>query len=368
MDSDLLEEKDFARYFCAERPLLDVRSGVEFAKGSLPRAVNVPILNTVERHKVGLCYKHSGQEAAIALGHKLVSGSIRDERVQAWSDFARRNPDGALFCWRGGLRSQIAQQWLGEAGIHYPRVAGGFKVLRQFLLFQMERLISESRFVIVGGRTGSGKTEFLRQFWQGVDLEALAHHRGSAFGGDVTEQPRMVNFENALAMSFLKLKQKNPPYILLEDEGANIGNIFLPPILFKKMSISPVVVIEGSLESRVSHILKTYTFNQPDFFYDAALRISKRLGGDHTRVVLESMRQAFRRQEGTGDVSGHCEWIAVLLKFYYDPLYDYQMERKAPHVVFKGTPAEVAGYLAHNFLLSPQPREGLHYYNENHRS
>lgn len=353
MDSDLLEEKDFARYFCAERPLLDVRSGVEFAKGSLPRAVNIPILNTLERHKVGLCYKHSGQEAAIALGHKLVSGSIRDERIQAWSDFARRNPDAALFCWRGGLRSQIAQQWLKDVGIHYPRVAGGFKVLRQFLLFQMERLISESRFVIVGGRTGTGKTEFLRRFWQSIDLEALAHHRGSAFGGDVTEQPRMVNFENTLAMFFLKLKQKNPPYILLEDEGANIGNIFLPPILFKKMGGSPVVVIEESLENRVGHILKTYTFDQPDFFYAAVRRISKRLGGERTKIVLESMRQAFQRQEGAQDWSGHREWIAMLLKFYYDPLYAYQLERKRQNIVFQGSSGEATEYLGKTFSFAP---------------
>lgn len=353
MSSKLLEEKDFTRQLCEGLPWIDLRSEIEFAKGSLPEAINLPILSTEERHRVGLCYKHSGQEAAIALGHKLVSAQVKQERVQAWAGFAKSHPEGALFCWRGGLRSQIAQEWLEKAGIPYPRVAGGFKAIRQFLLRKMEKIIREKSFLIVGGRTGSGKTGFLCQFWQGIDLEALACHRGSAFGGEVNAQPNTIHFENALATALLKLRQRNPSVILLEDEGPNIGRLSLPQNLFQKMSTSKIVVIEECLENRVNHILKTYRFDHPDFFYDALQRISKRLGGERHHSVLANMRQAFSLQNGAGDLSGHREWIGMLLKFYYDPLYDYQLERKSQHVVFRGDPAAVAQYLDKTFSSAP---------------
>src|SRR3546814_6857013 len=61
---------------------------------------------------------------------RLVSGAIKAQRIQAWADFVRDHPDGYLYCFRGGLRSQISQQWLTEAGIDYPRIEGGYKAMR----------------------------------------------------------------------------------------------------------------------------------------------------------------------------------------------------------------------------------------------
>lgn len=121
-------------------------------------------MNDVERQKVGTCYKQHGRQAAIEMGHQLVSGKTKAERLQAWADFARAHPDGYLYCFRGGLRSKIVQQWLkDEMGIDYPRVVGGYKAMRHFLLDTIEQAVEQCEFILVGGMTGTGKTEVLAQ-------------------------------------------------------------------------------------------------------------------------------------------------------------------------------------------------------------
>ena len=114
-------------------PMIDVRAPVEFATGALPASINLPLMTDDERHQVGLRYKNNGQDSAIAMGHQLVHGEIKQQRVQAWQDFIQANPSAVLYCARGGLRSQLTQQWLAEAGIDCPRVEGGYKSLRGFL-------------------------------------------------------------------------------------------------------------------------------------------------------------------------------------------------------------------------------------------
>jgi tRNA 2-selenouridine synthase len=174
---------DYRDIFLNDRPMMDARAPVEFLKGSFPGVVNLPLMNDHERQRVGTCYKQHGQQAAVELGHQLVSGAIKTERVQAWADFARAHPDGLLYCFRGGLRSQIVQQWLkDEAGIDYPRVGGGYKAMRTFLLDTMDQAVAQCDFVLLGGMTGTGKTEVLTQLNNGLDLEGYANHRGSSFG------------------------------------------------------------------------------------------------------------------------------------------------------------------------------------------
>ena len=125
---------DFRHIFLNDVPMMDVRAPIEFAQGAFPGVVNLPLMNNEERQKVGTCYKQRGQEAAIALGHSLVSGETKNGRIAAWAAFAKAHPKGVLYCFRGGLRSQITQQWLqSEAGMAYPRVIGGYKAMRTFL-------------------------------------------------------------------------------------------------------------------------------------------------------------------------------------------------------------------------------------------
>ena len=166
---------DFRQLFLDDVPMMDMRAPVEFAKGAFPGVVNLPLMNDQERQKVGTCYKQQGQAAAIALGHQLVSGTTKQARLEAWAAFAKAHPDGYLYCFRGGLRSQIVQGWLrDEAGIQYPRVKGGYKAMRTFLLETTQQAVEECDFVLVGGLTGTGKTDVLHQLDNVLDLEGLS--------------------------------------------------------------------------------------------------------------------------------------------------------------------------------------------------
>ena len=155
--STALNRDDYRAIFLNDVPMMDVRAPVEFAKGAFPGVVNLPLMNDAERQAVGTCYKQQGQQAAIELGHRLVAGDLKAERIAAWAQFAQAHPDGLLYCFRGGLRSQIVQQWLEtEAGIVYPRVIGGYKAMRGFLIETLAHDVTHARFVVLGGLTGSG--------------------------------------------------------------------------------------------------------------------------------------------------------------------------------------------------------------------
>ena len=234
--------------------LVDVRSESEFNQGSLPGAVNIPILNDKERRQVGRCYKTNGQEAAIALGHKLVADDARAHRVRNWCAAANQGAS-ALMCWRGGLRSQIAQQWLSATGVELPRIEGGFKALRQCCMQQLTDFAAGKDWFVIGGRTGSGKTTLLKQIAGSIDLEQNAHHRGSAFGGYPDGQPTPINFENGLACASLQHAQER---VVVEDEGSTIGRLGLPRSWYERMQLSPILIIELSQAERIENIFGEY--------------------------------------------------------------------------------------------------------------
>lgn len=327
------------------RPLIDVRSPGEFARGKLPDAVNMPLLTDEERDGVGREYKARGRDAAVALGHRLVSGDVKASRIQAWHDFAVMHPTAVITCWRGGLRSEIAQTWLAEAGIELPRIAGGVKSLRRFGLDVIEESSARRRVVLVGGRTGTGKTRVVRTARAHVDLEALANHRGSAFGAFPTPQPPPVTFENALAVVLLRSSPSEP--IVVEDESRTIGRLALPEPFFKAMGRAPIALLEVDYAQRVDNIYQEYVLDavEPDeHLPDRLKRIEPRLGGVRYREVAERMRAAFEA-DAADKRAAHHRWIERLLRYYYDPMYDYQLKRKMDRVVMRGGVDDVTAYL-----------------------
>lgn len=356
------DTQDYLSVLLSNSPLLDVRAPVEFAQGAFPYVTNLPLMNDEERHQVGLEYKQAGQDSAIKLGHQLVSGANKQIRVEQWVKFAQEHPDGYLYCFRGGLRSKISQQWLAEAGIQYPRIIGGYKAMRSFLLETLEQNIASSSFTLVAGFTGCGKTEVMKELSAAVDLEKLAHHRGSSFGKHATEQPVQINFDNQLAIALLRLHHGGVTRIALEDESRLIGRCALPLSMRDKMLVSPVVWVEETNESRVERILHDYVQDLSAQFIglwgeeagfeafstrllESLKNLYKRLGGErHTR--LDSlMRQALAIQKTTGEINAHKEWIRPLLIEYYDPMYEHQREGKASRIIFAGDRQAVTQYL-----------------------
>lgn len=224
---------DYRAILASDTPLIDVRAPIEFAQGAMPAALNLPLMNDDERAAVGTCYKRQGPDAALALGHSLVNGETREARISAWREASLAHPEGYLCCARGGQRSHISQAWLKEAGVDYPLIRGGYKALRQTAI-QVTIEQSQKPMVLIGGCTGNGKTLLVKQHAQGIDLEGLAHHRGSSFGRTLTPQLSQASFENHLAVELLK---KDATRWVLEDEGRMIGSNHLPECLrLKRLS------------------------------------------------------------------------------------------------------------------------------------
>lgn len=336
-------------------PFIDVRAPGEAERGTVPGACNLPILDDAERARVGTTYKQQGQDAAVRVGHRLVSGPVREQRVAAWADFARQHPDAWIFCWRGGQRSAIAAEWLAEAGHPLPRVPGGFKALRAALTEALQAACHDPRpWVILAGRTGSGKTELLRSLPHAIDLEGLAAHRGSAFGATESEQPAPVTFENTLATAWLR---HLGPYLLLEDESRTIGRLALPEDWHQRMLRAPVALLEVDTNERIAQIVREYvelplragvacaTLHAR---YTAALtRIERRLGGLRRRAVQAALDDAFANRPDPAtdlDTGPHAAWVDLLLRDYYDPMYDHQIESKMRRVIVRGDAATLREY------------------------
>lgn len=363
----LEDTADYRALFLRDTPLLDTRAPVEFSKGAFPGAINLPLMTDDERRQVGICYRERGQAAAIDLGHSLVAGDVRARRLEAWCQFARQNPDGALYCFRGGLRSETVQRWMRDCGVEYPRVPGGYKAMRRFLLDSLESGIREGNFLLVAGKTGTGKTRVIHAVANAVDLESLAHHRGSSFGRLLEEQPTQIDFENALAIALLRrqahdsdLDSAQPdglPTVLLEDEGRLIGRLSLPAELREKMQVSPMLVVEEPLDQRVQVILEDYIHDLGQRYRqgypgeeaerhqrhlrDGLARIRKRLGGALHGEIDGQLVAAFSCTDTESAERLHRRWIELLLVKYYDPMYEYQMSNREGELVARGPRREI---------------------------
>jgi len=361
---------NYREIFLSDAPMIDLRAPCEFVLGAFPTSNNLPLMSDLEREKVGTCYKKHGQEVAIKLGHDLVKEQNKNDKVSQWHSFAKEHKEnGYFYCFRGGLRSKTSQQWLSEAGLDFPLVKGGYKAMRRFLIDETDRLVNETEIIVVSGLTGSAKTKFLKTQSNSIDLEGLANHRGSSFGRNITPQPTQINFENNLAIEFLRFENSNEKILLLEDESRLIGSRSLPLTLKNKMDRSEIVMIEESFEFRVSQIYSDYVVNMMrdfeiyaqssgddennnvidiyhEYLESSTLRIKRRLGGVGLKEMMTLIEKAIDQQKRTGDLSFHKSWIIYLLKNYYDPMYRYQVNKKIERVIFKGNTSSVSKYLS----------------------
>ncbi|HFQ61739.1 MAG TPA: tRNA 2-selenouridine(34) synthase MnmH [Epsilonproteobacteria bacterium] len=355
--------EDFRRIVLENRPLIDVRAPVEFNKGAFPTAVNFPLMTDEERHLIGIRYKEQGNASAVQLGKELV-GPLKQERVDAWKAFIQAHPDAYLYCFRGGQRSQISQAWVQEVGITITRLKGGYKAFRSFLMAESERIASEANTLIVGGRTGSGKTGLILECENSIDLEGLANHRGSSFGGFTTAQPSQIDFEDALGYALVKHEAKGYKHLIIEDESHNIGRIYIPKPLFTHLKKGELVILNTPMQERVEIIFDEYVTQAlqkyslrygeeglKEWFEhanDALVRIKKRVGYERYIKMHTTFIDAYDIHQKTGDTSGHKVWIEMLLREYYDPMYDYQIEKGDIPIAFEGNYDEVLEYLKKN--------------------
>ncbi|MGH1374521.1 MAG: tRNA 2-selenouridine(34) synthase MnmH [Cellvibrionaceae bacterium] len=353
---------DYHRIFLGDIPLLDVRAPIEFKRGAFPSAVNLPLLDDDQRRAVGTEYKAKGQDAAIEMGWKIATPSVVKQRLDAWQTHIKSNPQGYLYCFRGGLRSKLSQQILTSNGVDYPIVSGGYKTMRRYLIDNLESVSKTMPLVVLGGRTGSGKTDLLGSLSSHLDLEGRANHRGSAFGDLLNPQPTQIDFENAVSIDLLKLTQQQPREVVLEDEGKLIGRLHLPLNLRNAMRASPLVVLDAPLGERISRIVDDYilsnyaqrlTQTEPNLalaemanaIQSNLLKIRKRLGGALHHKVSSSFNFAIREFARTNSADFFRPGIQLLLTEYYDPMYLYQLSQRQAQLLFRGDAREVTEWL-----------------------
>ncbi len=289
-------------------PLVDVRSPGEFSQGHIPGAVNIPLFSDEERAAIGKVYKQQSEEKAIELGYRFVNPKLNDF-ITVSRELA---PDGKLIvhCWRGGMRSNSFAGHLSDNGFADVKVInGGYKSYRHFI---SEYLASEFDIRLLGGYTGSGKTYILHKLeklgHQVIDLEGLAHHKGSAFGAiGQQEQPTTEQFGNLLYESVSKLNPAKP--IWIEDENINIGRVEIPESFFAGMQASRLYFIDIPKEERAKHLVSEYTNCDVQLLKDSVSRISKRLGGQNAKMATELL-EAEKYYE-----------VALITLSYYDKAY-----------------------------------------------
>lgn len=299
-------------------PVVDVRAPIEYGQGHIPGAVNIPLFDDHERKVVGTAYKQVNREAAMYAGlefagKKLVRLAKEGERISA------NNKTLLVHCWRGGMRSR-SMVWLFETmGIRCYLLEGGYKSFRRYV---REVLAGPRKLLVIGGRTGSGKTDILNHLrehgQQVIDLEGLAHHKGSAFGAlGESEQPSTEQFENELFRVILALDPHKVTWI--EDESRNVGKCVLPRELYSQMRESEIVFLDIDRELRARHLVKAYAMFERDDLRSCIKKIEKRLGGDRTREALRAIDRDDYYQ------------TAMITLHYYDKAYMYSLEKNHEH-------------------------------------
>ncbi|MBN8719748.1 MAG: tRNA 2-selenouridine(34) synthase MnmH [Sediminibacterium magnilacihabitans] len=294
--------------------VLDVRSPGEYQHAHIPGAQLLALFTDEERKIVGTAYKQQSRQKAIKIGLQFFGPKMVGmiEQVEQWC--AARNkeaerPTVLVHCWRGGMRSAGVAWLLDLYGFNVIILVGGYKTYRHWVLAQLE---NNYPIHIVGGYTGSGKTDLLHELTKQqeavIDLEALALHKGSAFGAlDKIPQPSQEMFENLLAHELQKHEQASR--IWMEDESQRIGLVNIPIVLFKQMRTKPVFFLDVPFEERLNHIIKEYGGFEKEKLVNAIIRIKKRLGGLETKTAINYLLE--------DDVK---ECFRILLK-YYDKLY-----------------------------------------------
>ena len=325
----------------ADGPLLDVRSPGEFARGHIPGAHNLPLFSDEERIEVGTLYTHQGRRVAVRHGLELVGPRLAALAEQA-AALAKTDTKLRVHCWRGGLRSSSFAWLLETYDLPCTLLDGGYKSFRRWL---RQTMAQPHPVVLLGGHTGSGKTDVLHALGsagaQVLDLEGFAHHRGSSFGGlGQPRQPTTEQFENEIAMA---LQAVSPHRVLwIEAESVQVGCCRIPPELFHQMQQAPLVELQRPDHERLDHLLATYGAMPRQELVEATRRIGKRLGPQRTQQAVKAI------------AAGNLRQACQIILNYYDRTYAHGLARSSHAPVPLATGGQSSEAVAQR-LLAMEP-------------
>ena len=321
----------------ASHPVLDVRSPGEYEHAHIPGAISFPLFTDEERKIVGTTYKQQSREQAIKVGLDFFGPTMKDKVIAAekiattyYKNDTARSTTLLVHCWRGGMRSAAIAWLLDLYGFTVYTLAGGYKRYRNQVL---EELSKPYPLRVLGGYTGSGKTELLQALADAgqpvIDLEKIASHKGSAFGSiGLPKQPGQEQFENNLAdalrsidVNFSDIQDRGTssvdrPFIWIEDESQRIGQVNLPISFWTTMRQSPVYFLEIPFDKRLDHIVEEYGALDKTALLDATVRITKKLGHLQAQQVADFL--------GENNIRSAFE---ILLR-YYDKLYAKSLQNR----------------------------------------
>ncbi len=301
--------------------IIDVRSPGEFARDHLPGAISLPVLGDAERALVGTQYTQIDSFTARKTGAALVARNAARHIEDTLID-RPGNWRALVYCWRGGMRSNAFATILSQIGWRVDVLEGGYKAWRRLVVEALATQEVAAPVVLLDGNTGTAKTELLGLLrvrgLQVIDLEGLAHHRGSVFG-DLGAQPAQAGFDTRLALELAALDPARP--VVIEAESAKVGEINLPARLWAAMKAAPRIGILAPLPARADYLARSYADVVADpARLDAAIERLRPLQPATRIVEWHKLAKA-----------GAFEALAAsLMEHHYDPRYSSQSRRKAP--------------------------------------
>jgi len=296
-----------------DRVLVDIRSPQEYEDFHIPGAVNIPLFENEEKKLIGFIYRNEGMDRAKEVGEELAKGKL-EEFYQKFKELKDRYKNVVVYCWRGGMRSQGMCKAMSDMGLELLRLKGGYRAYRQFILKDMDRLLEDTEFIVLTGKTGVGKTKILKLLKEEglpvIDLEDLAKDRGSVFGSvGIRENISQKQFD---ALLYEDLRSLSGGFVFIEDESRRIGNIYIPEPFWRKKEKGTYVEITASLQTRVKNIISEY-MNEEGWekeALEAVKRIRKYLGPQRFNYLMERFESA-----------DYEEIVKFLIEEYYDRKY-----------------------------------------------
>ncbi len=312
----MVEDIDIKRFFelIKKLPVVDVRSPGEFSKGHIPGSVNIPLFSDSERAHIGTVYKQNSSEEAVKLGESYANPKIGSYLKSV--DALASGSSVIVTCLRGGMRSGRFSRLLDDNGYDVYRLEKGYKNYRNYI---HQSFSSPFPLIVLGGMTGTGKTEILQELRkigeQIIDLEQIANHRGSAFGGiGQDDQPTTEQFENNIFQILSKMDPKRR--IWVEDESRNIGKAYLPEPFFEQIRKAPLIILELGKKYRAMRSSRDYGSGSDLLLIEGINKINRRLGGEKTKKAIEAVN------------SGNYYEAAFIVLDYYDKSYSHNSDKK----------------------------------------
>lgn len=336
-------------------PVFDVRSPSEFAHAHIPGARSLPVFSDEERKEIGTTYKQVSRQHAIKTGLRYF-GPNMERFVQQVEETTKHYSDDdkliGVHCWRGGMRSGAMAWLLDFYGFKVHILQGGYKAYRNHVLQQLEQPFL---FNVIGGYTGSGKTEVLQELAkQGasiIDLEAIAGHKGSAFGAlGLPAQPSQEQFENNLLQAltpFYATTQQGfhqTEALWIESESQRIGSVNLPNSFYHTMQQAPLYILDVPFEQRLSYIVKQYGALEREKLINAIIRIQKKLGGLDTKTAVNYL------------IENNVQECFRILLSYYDKRYQEARDKDSRTSIFIPAPHINTRQIAQDLLAQPPYR------------